>query len=91
MKTPAKSVLIASALFLAACQMPADTPPAEGSCGADALQHLIGAPVTAVQEIDTPEGMRVIGPGQPVTMDYRADRLNVEHDANDVITRIYCG
>ena len=91
MKTPVKPALIASGLFLAACQMPADTPPAEGSCGADALQHLIGAPVTAAQQIDAPEGTRVIGPGQAVTMDYRAERLNVEHDANDLITRIYCG
>ena len=91
MKTPAKSVLISSALFLAACQMPADTPPVEESCGADAFQHMIGAQVTAMQEIDTPEGTRVIGPDQAVTLDYRAERLNVEHDANDVITRIYCG
>lgn len=35
--------------------------------------------------------LRVIRPGQPVTKDYRTDRLNVELDADDTILRLTCG
>jgi len=35
--------------------------------------------------------IRVIHPGQPVTMDYRQDRLNVEVDADGRIIRVNCG
>ena len=35
--------------------------------------------------------IRVIRPGDMVTKDYRTDRLNVELDENDVVTRVYCG
>ena len=45
-------------------------------------------------DIETGEGVatiRVIRPDQPVTQDFRPDRLNVELDAEDNVTRIYCG
>ncbi|MEQ9243448.1 I78 family peptidase inhibitor [Roseovarius indicus] len=58
------------------------------SCGAEALQPLVGTPVA---EHDFAEGARIIPPGTAVTMDYRSDRLNVETDDAGVITRIYCG
>ena len=35
--------------------------------------------------------LRRIGPGDAVTMDFRADRLNVAYDARHVVTRITCG
>lgn len=35
--------------------------------------------------------IRVIRPGDMVTKDYRTDRLNVELDENDIVTRVYCG
>ncbi|MDO8839175.1 MAG: I78 family peptidase inhibitor [Parvibaculum sp.] len=35
--------------------------------------------------------IRVIRPGDNVTMDYRTDRLNVELDENDIVSRVYCG
>jgi len=35
--------------------------------------------------------IRVIRPDDAVTQDFRTDRLNVELDAEDNITRIYCG
>ncbi|MEP0707596.1 MAG: I78 family peptidase inhibitor [Parvibaculum sp.] len=37
------------------------------------------------------ETIRVIRPDEAVTQDFRTDRLNVELDADDNITRIYCG
>lgn len=44
--------------------------------------------VTAGEGVAT---VRVIRPGEPVTMDYRANRLNVELDDGDKIVRIFCG
>jgi len=35
--------------------------------------------------------MRVIRPGDAVTLDYRPDRLNVRLDDDDVISEIGCG
>ena len=35
--------------------------------------------------------VRVIRPNQPVTMDYRGDRLNVITDDADMITEVNCG
>ena len=34
--------------------------------------------------------IRVIRPNQPVTMDFREDRLNLDLDANDIVTRVHC-
>jgi hypothetical protein len=35
--------------------------------------------------------MRVVRPGEAVTLDYRPDRLNVRRDDDDVIAEIACG
>lgn len=66
------------------------------TCDADKVQSLIGK--TASQEVvdqaTTDSGSstaRVIQPGQPVTMDFREDRLNVEVDAGNVIQALRCG
>ena len=34
---------------------------------------------------------RVIRPGQPVTLDYNLQRLNLDIDAGNRITRAHCG
>ena len=34
---------------------------------------------------------RVLKPGQMVTMEYREGRLNIDVDANNVITNLRCG
>lgn len=34
---------------------------------------------------------RILRPGQPMTMDYRPDRINVELDDNDIVVRVFCG
>ena len=66
-------------------------------CDADAVQSYIGqnASESAVAEAKAAAGatgaVRVIQPGQPVTMDFRADRLNVEVDDGNAIVRITCG
>ncbi|MCC5990942.1 MAG: hypothetical protein JJT99_00315 [Rhodobacteraceae bacterium] len=82
-------------ILLAACQaeqpdpMPND---AADACGAAALQGLLGQELTAFKALpDTASTTRIIGPDTAVTMDYRPERLNIEHDKDDIITRIYCG
>lgn len=51
----------------------------------------IGHPVDeeAVKGLDQP--YRIVKPGTPMTMDYREDRINVEHDDADIVTRVWCG
>jgi len=40
---------------------------------------------------DLPSPYRVIRPRQGVTMDYRSNRLNVQLDENNVVTKVYYG
>jgi hypothetical protein len=80
-------------------EAPSATAPGDASarCNADAAQSFIGqdASDTTVGQAQAAAGatgaVRVIKPGQPVTMDYRADRLNVEVDDHNAIVRITCG
>ena len=88
MKKPLGTALMIGAL--AGCIGPQDTPPEENACGAAQMQALIGTPVAA-QDFSGHAAVRILPPGSMVTMDYRPDRLNVEHDADGVITRIACG
>ena len=57
-------------------------------CGASGLQSLVGQPFS---EDDFSGEWRVVRPGLAVTMEYRAERLSVELDENDIIVRINCG
>lgn len=80
-------------LFLAAC-MPENAPvaqPAADACGAAALQSLLGTPVADQDFSGIGKARRIMAEGSPMTMDYRADRLNVTYDARGRITRIWCG
>jgi hypothetical protein len=87
-----RSVLMASTLFLAACQVPVADAPAEADCGAGELQHLVGMRATAVEGMTAPGPVRVYRTGQPITMDLRPDRLNLELDAQGRrILRVFCG
>ena len=70
---------------------------AAASCkaAADALAVWVGKPWADAEEtVRAGEGVatiRVFGPGDAVTMDYRADRLNVELDDGGNVVRIFCG
>ena len=80
-------------------EAPAATPPGDASaqCNAAAAKAFVGREATeaTVAEAQTAAGatgaVRVIKPGQPVTMDFRGDRLNVEVDERNGIVRITCG
>lgn len=96
------SVSIALALLLCACVSPPPpedskaAPATPGVCHADGLAKLVGQRSTAVlaekARVDSGSTIvRVIMPGMPVTMDYRAERLNMHVDDAGVITQLTCG
>lgn len=60
-------------------------------CAADELQGLVGQ---SVDEIDTetlPQPRRIYGAGMAVTMDYRANRLNIVYDEARIVIEVKCG
>lgn len=63
---------------------PADT------CGAAQYAALVGKLITDPGVPAEGPNVRYIRPGTQVTMDYRADRLNIDIDAADVITGFRC-
>jgi len=93
-------------LLLVACaapspsnQAPAEQAPAVNpalACQADAAQSLVGQPATPnnIEAARTAAGaasVRVLGPTDPMTLDFRGDRLNVIKDAAGAIAKISCG
>ena len=62
---------------------------AQDTCGAAAYRAMIGTPIAAASFPATPD-IRVIMPDTPVTMDFRAERLNVIVDASGNITALEC-
>ncbi|MGE8685707.1 MAG: I78 family peptidase inhibitor [Achromobacter sp.] len=66
------------------------------TCDATALQSQIGqkATPTVMEDLRTRSGSstaRMLRPGQVVTMEYNATRLNLIVDDKDVMTAIRCG
>lgn len=84
----------AGVLALAACH-PAETespmPDRPIPCIAPDLQSVVGQPRSALNVAELPDPKRIIGPDTAVTMDYRPERLNLQHDARGTIIRIFCG
>jgi hypothetical protein len=96
----AKTVAIMAAL--AACApMPAAPPvsspgpsvpdAANDTCNAGANAALIGQPATALERVLIMAPVRIIRPGDAVTMDFMESRINFELDQFDRIVRIFCG
>ncbi|WP_380877683.1 hypothetical protein ACFB49_13830 [Sphingomonas sp. DBB INV C78] len=85
-----------SVLLLTACET---TPPADEAstmCNADAGQSFVGktadeATVEQARKATGSKTVRVTLPNQPVTMDYRPDRLNIGTDEAKVILKVSCG
>lgn len=68
----------------------------EPECHADAAQRFVGQTasddvVQAALDASRASQVRVLGPNDPMTRDYRSDRLNIVHDADRRIARITCG
>ena len=85
--------LAVALLALAGC---AAMPPADAKCEAKGLARFVGQPLSPalqkrLQRRAGAQSVRVIRPGEMVTMDYRADRLNIRVDAQERMTRLSCG
>ncbi|GHA87388.1 I78 family peptidase inhibitor [Cognatilysobacter bugurensis] len=68
----------------------------QGMCNAEAVRWAIGREPTqdVVERARVESGsstVRVIRPGEVVTMDYRADRLNLDVNAQGAISGARCG
>ncbi|ALI03402.1 hypothetical protein C1Y08_28875 [Pseudomonas sp. FW306-02-F02-AA] len=67
-----------------------------GRCEAKAAEFVIGkkASPELLEQARTRSGSqtaRVLRPNDMITLEYRSDRLNLNTDANLVITRVNCG
>ncbi len=93
-----RTYLVAIALLAAACSTPAATTPpsnadeatAQDTCGANAFRRLIGTDASAIDRSTLPPRARVIMPGQMVTMDFSAERLNIRVGPDGKVTTIGC-
>lgn len=80
-------------LLVAACVPVVTAPvpePVEDACGAAGLQGLVGQSAAVLQTMRFGQETRILRPGMAVTMDFRPDRLNIEIDADERISRVYC-
>ncbi len=69
---------------------------AAGRCDAGRVQKLVGQAATQAlgaeaMRLTGAGGLRWIPEGSAVTMDYRPDRLNINLDRRNRVTRIHCG
>ncbi|MCO5056069.1 I78 family peptidase inhibitor [Thermomonas sp.] len=88
-------------LLLSACagQPAADAPaasPTMQACNAEAASGLVGQPATptnveAARLAAGAASVRALGPSDPMTLDFRGDRLNVIKDAAGAIAQVRCG
>ena len=67
-----------------------------GGCEASKAQALVGQPASSelaakAQQLSGATAVRWLKPGQMVTMEYRADRLNIELDEQNLVVAIRCG
>ena len=75
-----------------------DAPPgsAEQICDAEAARRYIGQEATPdvvaqARQASGASGARTLKPGQMVTMEYNAGRLNLDVDTANLITDVRCG
>lgn len=89
-------LLLALAVALMGCVLEPAPPvtdplPGQDACGASGLQDLVGQSAKKLEVIRFAHSVRIIRPGMAVTMDYSAERLNIEVNAAEVISRVSCG
>jgi len=89
-------------LALAACASPAPLPSEDpgstgrAACDAGTAQWAVGKPATAdtierVRVDSRSRVVRVLHPGQMVTMEFSAERVDIRVDGNNVILAVTCG
>ena len=65
--------------------------PVEDACGAAGLQMWVGQPLSSLAALPLDQPMRVLKPGQVMTLEYQENRLSVTTDDAGTITRLTCG
>ena len=60
-------------------------------CAVDEFAQVRGRHFTALAEMQLRGQLRVLRPGQGLTRDLMADRLNVQVDGNGIVLRVFCG
>lgn len=98
-----KQIFAASAVGLSValtgCVATAGNSVEPDECGASALQNRVGEPVTGTtpedlhvggDRVTTAQLVRVVQPGQPVTEDFRPDRLTIEVDEDGNLLTARC-
>lgn len=96
-----KLFLLIPFVFAAACDLaavapapqpsgPGLPPMAQDTCNANQYGNLIGQDATALERVLILSQVRVIRPGQAVTMDFRPERINFNVSAGNRITSIHC-
>ena len=94
------SLLSTLLLALGACAAPPERePPAPalpGGCDASKAQFAVGHPpglaiLDQARERSGARMLRTLRPGQLVTMEYNAERLNLELDSSGTVVRVRCG
>ncbi len=93
MISPPSLLAILAAITVSACK-PAEAPPAAGSCSPGAAGRLAHRSLPSEAEIRALTGasvIRMIAPGEPVTMDILMQRVTIEVDATRRIVAARCG
>ena len=71
-------------------QMPAIPAPSADTCNAAQYDSLVGQDATALERVLIMGQVRVIRPGQAVTMDFRPARINFNIGPDNRITSVSC-
>jgi hypothetical protein len=79
------------ALTLGACAELKQAGGRGDACGAGTHQDWVGKRVDALNDVELPEGARVLFPTTPAGDETDPARLNVTVDKSDTITGVYCG
>lgn len=90
----ARGAVLWVSLMLAGCVPATPEPPVQSApdaCGASALQSLTGQPEAVLATMRFAQRLRVIHPGEAVTLDYSESRLNIEINAQGRIATVHCG
>lgn len=95
-----KLLILAPLVFVAACDLatppinaprgPALPAPTQDTCNAAQYASLIGQDATALERVLLLGQVRVIRPGQAVTMDFRPERINFNIGPDNRIKTINC-
>lgn len=99
MRVPVVMTMTMLAAMLAGCTTTPTAAPDKSvpgvQCDATAVQDFVGRPADmVVEEAQRRSGARTVRryrSGDPVTMDFRSDRLNIETDGNGRIVKLSCG